>query len=260
MKKAGKVTVKHFLNKNLKPSEGKYPVYVTIWFQNKLTRVKSHYMLFCRPGIEPFVQEGFEFADYMDERTFDSLTPRHTYYKAMEREKEALQNIVRLFFEKFGKNIVSHAPGEFIRESLRSPFNIVSGFFKNRFRSDLDQKDPKNVLLKHMISWGDVTFPHIYDVLYSLSNDGMAATRFYHKILSEYTSGYNLTMLLYDFNIERDLRFWQWMDNPDAVEDDLRNFFKSKKVTASDIDTYVSELHEGLTYHLHYIKGLLTEF
>src|SRR5690606_29454453 len=204
MKKTGKVTVKHFLNTNLKASEGKYPVYVTIWFQNKLTRTKSHYMLFCRPGIEPFVEEGFEFADYMDKRSFENLSPKHVYYKAMVREQEALQNIVRVFFEKFGKNIVNQAPGEFIRESLRSPFNIVSEFYKNRFKSDLGRmKDPKNTLLKTMIAWGDVSFTNIYDVLHTLSNDGMATTRFYHSILSEYTSGYNLTMLLYDFNIER---------------------------------------------------------
>jgi len=85
MEKQSKITVKHFLNKRLKPQlpiiDGKtrYPLYVQATFQKKIAQFKSLY----------FTQFGFE-TRYMNENEFKN----ETYY--LEIEQKRVEKIITI--------------------------------------------------------------------------------------------------------------------------------------------------------------------
>ena len=211
MKKIGKITVNHFLNKNLKPIDGnKYPVYITIWFQNKLTKTRSYWWVFVEGDAEPDDEVFEDFSNYMTPKEFEGLekySPWH--YKCMQDEREAVENIIRVFFQKFAINVVNKSPGEIIKNSLRKVSDIVSILYKDKLQTQFTRSNNIKVIsARLMINWRDLSFINIYDGLFYLSNDGSNATQFYKDVLAKYDSDYELLKLLYAFDEQKKMRFW----------------------------------------------------
>jgi hypothetical protein len=250
-KKIGKITVKHFLNKNLKPTRlNGYPVYVTIWFKNKLTKTKSYWWIFVPGDSDPDVQ--FEEESVLTQESFDEIY--EWIYKAMCEERVALENIVRVYYEKYGKNIVNQSPGEIIKHSLRKISDIVSLVFKTKLQNHLARStDTKVISARLMIRWDELSFINIFDGL-SISNDGVNQTAFYKDVLSKHSQDYVLVKLLYQFDEIKSYRFWNWMDASEDYEKKLAAFFKSNHIPTKDANRFIKECHAQLQAYLSAIE------
>lgn len=256
-KKIGKITVKHFLNKNLKPSsQNEYPVYVTIWFQNKLTKAKSYWWIFLEGDADPDDVWQEEYQNYMTDESFNDIEKYKTWIsKAMQDESEALENIVRVYFEKYGKNIVFQSPGEIIKHSLKKISDIASVLFKNRLQDQFAKSnDVKVISARLMIKWSEMSFVNIYDGLYTICNDGVNQTNFYKNILNKFSQDYVLMKLMYQYDQGNGLRFWNWIDDKTSYEEKLSAFLKSNNITVKEINRFLGEINTQLQAYLSLIE------
>lgn len=260
MKKIGKITVKHFLNTNLKSTESdEYPVYLTIWFQSKLTKTKSYWWIFLGDGDADIYDELEEEFQYMTQEWFERVINTHDFLPhirtAMANERDAIENIVRVYFEKFEKNIVNQSPGEIIRQSLRKISDIASQVFKSKLQDQFSRStDIKIISARLMIRWNDLSFINIYDGLYAMCNDGTNRTKFFTDVLSNYSSDYELLKLLYQFDTEMSFRFWNWVDNSKKYEQLLMEFLKSNNINSKRAKAFVQDCNAQLTVNLGMIR------
>lgn len=121
----GKFSVKHFLNLNLVSRKGKYPLYLTIGFQNKNAKLRSRLRYFDMPGFNGPLDV---VSNYASESEYFSKKELGSIEGLIKRETEAMA-LVGDYFKSINVNVIDHEPSRVYDISISSLKNLVSGVF-----------------------------------------------------------------------------------------------------------------------------------
>jgi len=152
MKKQSKITVKHFLNKRLKPklidNKEKYPLYVQIIFQTKTTQIKSQ--AFKDIGIE---------TSFLTDLELNA----NDYFLIKEREN--IESII-LKFEQKSKEINFSVFSEIYKKYTVLMSELIEKYLYNLFLKEAKEK--KNSLPFVFIN---SSYETVYNTLISLNSE-----------------------------------------------------------------------------------------
>lgn len=145
MKKPKKITVKFFLNKFLEPiyqnDVPNYPLYIQITYDRKNTQIKSYYGGFY-PSLE-YVEEHHNKLLYLEERL--------------------MKNAVSYELDKYGLEFQLRGLGRKYEYYAQSIHLLFSNYLKVRFKSILEQAQPKQFLDILNLEKSQVDFFVVYD-------------------------------------------------------------------------------------------------
>jgi len=242
MKKKSKITITHFLNTKLKPfDDDLYPVYVMIWFQNKLTKIKSLWWVLTSGDVSPYDESEELTFNYMSKNQFE----QSYYLEKFTEESKILEVIIRTYFEKFGVNVVTKQPSEIYKVSIVTAFQLMSLYLKNELQSNFAlSNDIKVISARLMINWYELSFINIYDGLYSISKDGDVETAFYRDVLSKYNNDRELLQVLFDFEAGKKLRMINWISQDIIVA--FKEELDKKGLMSTISDQFVNDLNSQI--------------
>lgn len=238
----GKISVTHFLKKNLKPLiEGrteKYPLYVRIRLDNKKTEIKSRYKEFIggeEERLDRLISEANsdDSLSYLSDKEFSKI---HDDYRLLNELK--IISSIADFYRRHGINIVETDPSSAIVRSSRHIKNILFVTITEELKYELMMND-KYVLLRRIINWD---YTNIVEVYRALKDIVPVGSPFYKAFLSKYDV--LLPGLRQDYEFENyPALIYQW-ENPILKKEILSHFNDSNnKIKITKIlDSYFNEL------------------
>ncbi len=137
----GKISLKYYLNKHVKPLNGKYPLYLLIRFQNKQAKIKSRFILFDNDNpYAPHDPFSVGVLNYKDASNYVTEKGMQGYKILMKNESDTIYRVFD-FFRILDLNIIENQPSSIIDYSIVPIHKIVNNIFINKL-SDLlrDQK------------------------------------------------------------------------------------------------------------------------
>lgn len=221
----GKISVTHFLNKNLKPVvQGKikqYPLYVRIRFENKKTELKSKaFKFFYEPGdVAGLIDKLNSNEDLINLSEAEFLKMSSDY--RLINERKAIFEIVAFYKQKKGINIISGKTAEIIENCLTSIYELVSHHIANNLKGSIYDSS-SYIQAGRVIDWENHSFSRIFKALEKISGD-----QFYKAILSKYVDWNTSVTHLQKFISQQKRTIWlyEWGDGP--MRESLINSFKS---------------------------------
>jgi hypothetical protein len=222
-----KITVKHFLNKNIRHKSNihgqmRYPLYVRCRYNRIKTEFKSQFHCFLFPGDPIFDDEDMEVENSFTE---DELTNSPSFIKiSIQNEKEAIQDIIKNHADK-GENIVELPETRLIISKYFATIShMLSVSFKHSLQDKLFDYVAKPTFPFFTIIENPLSTPTVYDLLMYIGNED-----FKSEVLLPLRALREVISLLDEFTGEFPVLYYHWRFK-EAKEDFLRFLRNSKPV------------------------------
>jgi hypothetical protein len=202
----GKISVKHFLKKNLKPfvegSTKKYPLYVRIRLDNKKTEFKSEYWEYSNINDldKDITRFNWDDSPYVSEKEFS----QNEFLTELSNEVKVISEIID-FYRKQGINVIDHNPTLTIDIAKKEIKDIVFQEMKATLMERL--VDNNYTAIYSLLDWSN-PFHHIIKALSEVSSNEGNPTKFFNDVLVEFDLS-SIDSLL-NFVLPERPRIYQW--------------------------------------------------
>lgn len=244
----GKITVKHYLNKKLRPllRKGKktYPLYLRASFKNKFTEFKSRSYLFTGstgPGKIPTVDELTQFLNVPTTFNLEDVKDIVRYYTDAEfenvknsapltKEQETIYDVIDVH-RREGINVLAGNAQETINKCLTSIDDWLAEEMKRSLQQTIG-RHKKFELLSEIIDWASTPYLFVYSAL-----SAVAGKEFQTAVLDKHSADAELLTAIKKFSASKNEKLWIYKWKYGTLKSEIISFLSpnpnSKNVIAS---------------------------